>query len=70
VFCLCVYMSECEMHQDLKLLAAALPKQKDYRFCFKNLLCSTDVNNGQDSDNCKLLLKNYFSLRYIYIVIK
>jgi hypothetical protein len=35
-FSVCV----CEMHQNMKLLAAALPEQKDYRFLFENLVCS------------------------------
>jgi hypothetical protein len=36
------------MHQNLKLLAAALPEQKDYRFIFENLVCS------RESQNCTL----------------
>jgi hypothetical protein len=37
-----------EMHQNLKLLAAALLEQKDYRFVFENLVCR------RQSQNCLL----------------
>jgi hypothetical protein len=39
--CVCV----CEMHQNLKLLAAALPEEKDYRFLFENLVCFRQSQN-------------------------
>jgi hypothetical protein len=42
----CIHI--CQMHQNLKLLAASLPAQKDCRFSFKNVMCS------RESQNCTL----------------
>jgi hypothetical protein len=35
----------CEMHHNLKLLDAALLEQNDWRFLFKNFVCSRVSHN-------------------------